>query len=188
MAIDDGVVNEGGNGEKRAATVRTAPLLHASLQIVCISTAAAAVIALATILKKKTLSGRRCVVQPKLRTLAIVRPKSGMNCTPWEQLVSCGTTADFLVLLNVIRSGFFDKLLPFFVEERAKLNSGCPYRHGPRSRGRKSFLRSVDLLGLVLWKLNCKDCLYRICFDFGIVPSSASRWFDFAAEVLLKVV
>ena len=53
---------------------------------------------------------------------------------------------------------------------------------------RKSFLRTVDLLGLVLWWLKCKDCLYRICVDFGIVSSSASIWLDFAAEVLLKVV
>lgn len=49
-------------------------------------------------------------------------------------------------------------------------------------------METVDLLGLALWSINGRDCLYKLCPVFGIVQSSASVWLDYAMEQLLCAV
>ena len=128
---------------------------------------------------------RRCRFQPKLRRAAILRPRMGMTITPYDKLVSWGTTADFIVTLNVMRNGFFGKLLPLFIEEQEKANFGSPFRTEPKTRGRKPLLTKVGLLGFILY-LKSRNCMYRICMVFGVVPSTASVWLNYASNLLLK--
>ena len=111
-----------------------------------------------------------------------------MTINPWDKLVSCGTTADFIVTLNVTRNGFFGKLLPLFIEEQEKANFGSPFRTESKTRGRKPLLTSAGLLGLILWYLKSRDCMYLICMAFEVVPSTASVWLNNASSVLLKAV
>ena len=79
-------------------------------------------------------------------------------------------------------------MLPLFETERNRVNYGSPFRTARKVRGRTAKLDSTDLLGLVLWFLKGKECMYRLCPIFGVVPSTLSTWLNYSLEVLLRVV
>ena len=101
---------------------------------------------------------------------------------------NCGKTQDFIVSINITRSGFHEKILPRFQTERKHVNFGGPYCKTVKQNERRPQLESHNLLGLALWYLKCKDRLYKLSFIFGIVPSSIPVWLDYALEFLLRVV
>eukprot|EP00171_Calliarthron_tuberculosum_P023637 IDg23637t1 len=131
--------------------------------------------------------GRKRVV-PKYKRAALMRPFLGMAATAWKWLLTYGGDADFIVSINVTKSLLIERILPHFESERRHVNFGGPYRTGASTRGRPAQLRSIDVLGLVLWFLKCRNPVYRLCPVFGIVPSSIHVWLDYGLEVLTRVV
>jgi len=89
---------------------------------------------------------------------------------------------------NFTRSVCLGILLLYFEEEQRKCKCGSPYRRGPKKRGIKATLRSVDLLGISLCYLNTKANLYSLCSMLGLVQSSLSVWLDYSLEVMVSVV
>ena len=136
----------------------------------------------------KPLSRRKRERQPKFRRTALMRPLSGSTATPWLKLLSCGTSADFIVFMNLSRPAFFNCLSPKFEEAAKVKNFGSPYRRTASNRGRTRLLRYVDITGLVLTYLKRSDPMYRLCVEFGIVPSTAQVCIDIGLEVLLRIV
>ena len=131
---------------------------------------------------------KKRVLQPALHRCALIHPMSLINVTPWSQLLSCGTSSNFIKVLNFDRNTFFNLLLPRFDIKRKETNFGSPYRKGNSKRGRKSFLRTIDLLGLILWKLKSSERDFNMCQFFGYVPTSISVWLDYSLLVLKKTV
>lgn len=102
--------------------------------------------------------------------------------------MSCGSSSNFIKLLNFDRHTFFKILLPHFESVRNTVNYGSPYRRGKKTRGRKPTVRTVDVLGLVLRYLKTSGRQYDLCGMFGLVPSSVSCWIDYGLAVLLKAL
>ena len=99
-----------------------------------------------------------------------------------------GRDSDFIVSINFNRYLLITRLLPYFIEIRHSVNYGGPYRFSSTLRGRKPYLDSIDILGLVLRYLKSRDSIYRLCPIFGIVPGTISVWLDYAMEVLFRVM
>lgn len=123
-------------------------------------------------------------IQPSFRRAALIHPKS---TTAWRQLLSCGTSADFIVSINLDRDTFFNVLLTLFTDERASVNYGSPYRTKPKTRGRNADISTVDLLGLALWYVKSSDRQFKMGTIFGLVPSNLSVWIDYSLQVLLRL-
>jgi len=112
----------------------------------------------------------------------------GDTSTPWNKILSCGNDEDFLVSTNFTKALLLEKLLPMFESERRQLNFGSPFRQGPKVRGRKPLLSSIDLLGMSLWYIKTNQTMYSLCPIFGIVSSTLGVWLDYSLEVLQSVV
>ena len=80
------------------------------------------------------------------------------------------------------------KILPRFERGRLNVNNGLPYRQNSTHRGQLIQLRTIDLLGMALWFLKCKNPAYRICTVFGVVLISMHVGIDYAMEVLVRTV
>lgn len=90
--------------------------------------------------------------------------------------------------LNFPREVIIQRILPHFEFERLRFNYGSPYRRGPKTRGRRLHISSIDLLGMVLWYIKTSGTQYELCPNFGLVPSSVGVWLDYAMEVLIRTV
>ena len=126
--------------------------------------------------------------QPQFRRCALLRHTGGRNNTPWRRILTFGTELDYLVSTNLTKTLIIETILPCFERHRNQTNHGSPFRRFVKRRGRKPQLQSIDLIGIVLWYLKSKDCIYRMCPIFGVVPSTMSVWLNYAMEVMLKVV
>lgn len=69
---------------------------------------------------------------------------------------------------------------------RQRLNFGSPYRHGPKTRGRRPQLETMDILGLSLWYLKKCDLICVTCPLFGIIPSTVEVWPDYSLEIFVS--
>jgi len=127
-------------------------------------------------------------VVPKYHREAIPRPLFGVHSTPWSRILTFGRNSDFIVTINITKHLLTTQILPLFETARAQVNGGSPYRATRSNRGRRPQLLSIDILGLALYYLKSRDPIYKMCPFFGLVPSSAYVWLDFALEVLKKVV
>lgn len=137
---------------------------------------------------KKKRRPRRSRKNAKYRRAVLLRPVISTAQTPWNRILSCGTDDDFLISINFPRTLLIDVILPYFEQERAKLNWGSPYRRGPKTRGRRAQLKSIDLLGMALWYLKTRATMYSLCPIFGLVQTSVGVWLDYSLEILLRVV
>lgn len=137
--------------------------------------------------RRRQHSSKRRLPQPRYARAALVHPLHGEATTPWKQLISCGTSKDFLQSVNVDREVFFHKLLPAFGSVRGQVQFGSPYRRSIKLRGRKPLLGTVDILGLALWYIKSSSRIYALCTTFGIVPSSIYVWVDYGMEVLYQL-
>lgn len=133
--------------------------------------------------KRKRYRGR----QPKYHRRGLLKPISSDSTTAWRQVLSCGSSSDFIATLNFDRYATLSILLPLFQAIRPTVNYGSPYRRGPKLSGRKCGLDSVDILGLVLCYLKSSARQMSLCPMFGLVPSSLQIWVDYGMEVLSKV-
>ena len=133
---------------------------------------------------------RRSRKTPKYKRPALLRPNHVQTNlqTLWNTILSCGSDDDFSVSLNFTKELFLDKILPLFDLEQTGYNFGSPYRRGPKMKGRQLQLRSIDLLAISLWYLKTKSTMFCMCPVFGLVPSSLGVWFDYALDVILRVV
>lgn len=127
-------------------------------------------------------------VQPYIHRASMPHPLRSDQTTQWKELVSCGSSSDFVKLLNFDRHCFFDILLPRFESVRSTVNFGSPFRKGPKKRGRNPHVTSLDILGLVLKYVKSTGRQYEMCGMFGFVPSTVSVWIDYGLTVLLKVL
>lgn len=154
-----------------------------------LSLCATAVTVIATIAKRqRKRNNNSSRVQPKYHRACLIHPSSSLTTTAWQQVLACGSSSDFIVSINFDRRTFFDVLLPLFTCERPQVNNGSPYRKSNSTRGRKSLLQSVDILGLALWYLKSSDRQYKQSIIFGLVPTSISVWIDYGLEVLMRIV
>lgn len=126
--------------------------------------------------------------QPTFHRNALHHPLCSTHTTAWRQILSCGSSSDFLVSINVDRHVFFDKLLPVFETERQKYKFGSPYWNGPKKTGRSCSINTEDILGLVLWCLKSSARRRQLCPIFGLVPTSVNVWFDYGLTVLYRTL
>ena len=142
----------------------------------------------ALIASKSESKKKRISKQPRYLRSGIIRPIRSAHNTPWRWLLAFRKAPDFIVSINITKACFFDRLLPLYANERPFLSFGSPYRKAHKTPGRPPLLDTVDILGMALWYIKDRGCMYRLCVVFGIVPSSVSVWLDFALELLLRVV
>lgn len=160
-------------------------------RIIVIAAAAAATTTAAVAAHRQAVERRiskRRQRQPRYHRRGILPPLSSFSTTGWRQLLSCGSSSDFLVTLNFDRHATLNILLPLFENKRPTVNFGSPYRTGPKVSGRKPSLASVDILGLTLHYLKSSARQIHLCPMFGLVPSSVQVWVDYGMEVLFRVV
>ena len=138
--------------------------------------------------KKRRRRQHRAYLQVKYKRPALLRPSREVEVTPWQKNLSSGDDGEFLATKSLSRSVVLDVLLPAFHAQRLAVNFGSPFRRGPKTRGRKPLLNSVDILCLTLKYLRSPAFMYECCPFFGITPSTASEWIDYGLCVLLKVV
>lgn len=141
-------------------------------------------------IRRKRRSKRICKprnAQPRYRRPALLTPLSSRKTTPWKQLISCGSSTDFLISMNVDRHTFFNLLLPFVINELPKLNFGSPYRRQLKTKGRRCTFLALDILGMVLWLLKFSGRQYTLCPIFGIKPTSLAVWLDYGLELMLQI-
>eukprot|EP00172_Hildenbrandia_rubra_P002294 Plantae.Rhodophyta-Hildenbrandia_rubra.ctg30402.p1 GENE.Plantae.Rhodophyta-Hildenbrandia_rubra.ctg30402~~Plantae.Rhodophyta-Hildenbrandia_rubra.ctg30402.p1 ORF type:complete len:262 (+),score=16.55 Plantae.Rhodophyta-Hildenbrandia_rubra.ctg30402:507-1292(+) len=81
-----------------------------------------------------------------------------------------------------------EKLLPLYEAARLRVNYGSPYRKGRSPRGRRPQMRSIDLLGLALWRLKSRCRRREMCFLFGVAPTTLNMWLNCSLEALWRVV
>ena len=115
------------------------------IALVVIATAATTAAVAATIKKKRYRSH-----QPYIHRHSLPHPLRSEHTTHWKELVSFGSSSDFVKQLNFDRHVFFDVLLPRFASVRPTVQFGSPYHRGPKTRGRQLLLTTIHILGLVL--------------------------------------
>lgn len=126
-------------------------------------------------LKKQDRRQRRSHKLAKHTRQGLWHPKSERDETSWRRILEQGTESD---LTKFTRCLFIHKLLPLFQEARNECNHGSPYRRSQSKKDRKTFLKSVDLLGLALCYLRTSGKLQQLCTGFGLAPSSNYLWLD----------
>lgn len=84
--------------------------------------------------------------QPLFHRAALQRPMRSYHSTTWRQLLSIGSSINFLIPFNVDRYIFFDLLSPLFKEERVNYSFGSPYRNEPKTTGCPCMVNSEALL------------------------------------------
>lgn len=149
------------------------------------TTAVAAILVIHHAESNKRKRGRS---YPQISRACLQHPRSGGANTAWKQLLSCGGSGDFILTMNFDRHVFFNVLLPPFIRHQQSTNWGSPYRNGPKTRGRKTLLDPVELLGLVLYALKRSGHFQDLCLVFGIIKSTVCEWFHYGLEVINKVV
>ena len=171
----------------RISVSKSSKIAALACSIACLTTA---LLALRNIRKPRyTRRPRKRSRRPaKYRRAALLRPVLSDRSTPWNRILSCGVDDDFLISTNFTKDIVINNLLPLFEVQRANVNFGSPFRMGPKSRGRKPLLRSIDLLGLVLWYLKVRNTIYSLCPIFGVTDSTVGVWLDYGLEVLKRVV
>lgn len=147
---------------------------------------AATTVAVAARKMKKACRVRN--LKPYIHRRSVPHPLRSALSTHWKQLLSCGTSSNFICEINFDRHCVLTVLIPRFEAVRNAVNFGSPYRYGPKVRGRKPLLESVDILGLVLKYLKSTARQHELCGMFGLVPSTVSVWIDYGLTVLLRVL
>eukprot|EP00171_Calliarthron_tuberculosum_P005428 IDg5428t1 len=85
--------------------------------------------------------------QPRYPRRALLRPISSIHTTAWRQILSCGSSSDFLVTLNLDRATTLDVLLPMFEEWRKNGNGASNQKlmaNRPNGRLMKGIFAVVD--------------------------------------------
>lgn len=136
--------------------------------------------------QKKPCRGRHSA--PKYRLVALLRYVSSKETTPWKIILSSGADDDFLVSDNFTIALVIERILPLFSQERENFNFGSPFRNGPKTKGRRALLETLDILGMVLWYLKTKGTMFSLCPIFGITGSTIGVWLYYSSEVLIRVV
>lgn len=120
--------------------------------------------------------------------MVIPHPLRGPLSTHWKQLFSCGSSSDWIKLLNFDRFTVLKIFLPRFNEVRKTVNFYSPYRRGPKVRGRRPMLDTTDILGLKLRYLKSCGKQYYLCGMFGLVETIVSVWKDYGFNLLLNTL
>lgn len=92
--------------------------------------------------KKKNRPSRR-LPQPGWRRAGLLKPMYSVTTTPGRQLISCGTSLDFLIALNIDRNCFLDILHPKFETATPWVNYGSPCRQEPKSCDRNCIVKML---------------------------------------------
>lgn len=129
----------------------------------------------------------RRLVQPYIHRASMADPLRSDQITQWKDLVSCGSSSDFVKFLNFDGHCFLDIILPRFESVHSTVNSGSPFRKGPKQRGRNPHVTSLDILGPVLKHVKSTGRQYEMWGMFGFVPFTVLVWIDYGLTVLLKV-
>lgn len=162
--------------------------MYRRLAAVAAAASSFGICALAIRRRKRAIRKPQRALQPRYRRAALLPPISSRHTTAWRQILSCGTSSDFLVTLNLDRSTALEVLLPLFEQRRPSVNFGSPYRRGIKRRGRNCTVTSIDILGLVLCYLKSSCRQMALSPMFGLVLSSVQVWIDYGMEVLDKVL
>lgn len=113
---------------------------------VCAYTASIAIVAESD----KKARHRQRLPKPRFYRAALQGLMRSYHSTVWQQLLSCGSSSDFLVALNVHRFILFVVLLPLLKEETVNFLFGSPYGSGPKTTGHLCTEYSENMFGLVL--------------------------------------
>ena len=115
----------------------------------------AAVAAAAFVVQRRNIQKKRRVGRAHANACysrrSLLHPRQENAQTPWRVLLGQGDDASFEISTKFTRSVFMTHLHPAFHHERELYNWGSPFRRGPKIRGLRAYMRSVDLLGLCLW-------------------------------------
>lgn len=155
------------------------------IAVTTIATCAASLASLASAAENETPRRRP---QPHFHRAALLSPIHSASTTAWRQILTSGSSSDFIAAINFDRRVFFDTLLPIFAEERYKVSFGSPYRQGPKIRGRPCSVSTEDILGLTLWRLKSCGRQNQLCVIFGLIPSTVSDWFNYGLKVLYRTL
>lgn len=147
---------------------------------------AAAAMAIVAVECERVKKRRR--VKATFHRCALHSPLCSIHTTAWRQLLSCGTSSDFLIAVNLDRHVFFDIVLPVFITARTAYRYGSPYRRGPKTTGRPCSIITEDILELVLWGLKSSARRINLCPIFGLVPTSDMEWFRYGLKVLYRTL
>lgn len=149
-------------------------------------TCAATIVAISARTKQKSDSMRS--MQPCIHRCSILLSLRCTSSTHWEQLLSCGTSSNFIRKINIGRHCLWTMLMLRFKAVRNNVQFGSPYRRGPKTRGFKPLLEFIDFLGLVLRYLKSIARQNEPYGMFGVVPSTLSAWIDFGLAALFQIL
>ncbi len=179
-----GIDQDGAGRGSRRQDVRTTNRTLVHLAVIC----SGSVALLLAALSNRIIEKQKPRKQPRYRRIALLKHINNSHNTPCRRILTFGLVGDFILSINFTKSVLLEYIHSIFETERMKVNYGSPYLTARWQRGRKLQLESVDLMRLVLWYLKSKDCAYRLCPIFGIVPSTLSTWLQYFMKVLLRAM
>lgn len=94
----------------------------------------------------------------------------------------------FRIFMNFTKSTILTILLPLFIENRTAVYYGSHFCRAVKTRGWRTQLESIVVIGLVIVFLKTKDPSHRLRPIFGVVPRALQTWLDFGMEVALRIV
>lgn len=97
------------------------------------------------------------------------------------------TASDYVTSIKFDRSTFLTVFSLLFTQYPCTTNFCNPYRTGPKKRGRRLRMKSVDLLRLALYYVKSSSRRYALCAVFGKVPTSVTEWARYITEVLCNM-
>lgn len=126
--------------------------------------------------------------QQHFHRTALICLRTSPSITAWHQLLSAGSSSNFIPALNFDKRVFFETLLPLFAKKRQNLSFGSPYRRAPKSRGQPSSVSTEDVLGLTLWRLKSSERQSQLRVIFGLISSAVSNCFNYGICVLHRTL
>lgn len=131
---------------------------------------AALTVTLAAIAKQRHNYNKK-LPQSRYHRPALLHSLLLISTTSFRQIIACGVSSNFFILMNFDRDKIFNSLLPLFFNQQTLVNYRTPFRQSPKTHGHKPFLSSVDILGMTLWYLKSSSRQYSLCTIFGMTQS-----------------
>lgn len=118
--------------------------------------------------KRRRVRGR----QPRYHHRSLLRPMCSQSTTPWTQLLSCGTSSDFIDIINFERHVFIQVWAPLFEANRQSVNFGSSYKKGPKKKGDNVACETLTYI-LALVKIYIKISCSKVSISpiIGLEPS-----------------
>lgn len=127
-------------------------------------------------------------LQLYIHICSLLHPLRSKSSTHWKQLLSCSTSSDFIREINFERYCVLTMLMPRFELMKQNVEFESPYRCGPKNRGCKPLLESIDILEIVLKYLKSTTRQYELSGMYWVVPSTLSEWVNYGLIVLFRAL